>query len=192
MAKGKRGGRSAGGGAKSSSRQPAGGVIADDGGDSGESTLLQAPPTRECEPADASPPVAPSGVGHGLLHHAGWTTASPDVTLVHHTHAQGSGPEPSPKLQRWLSRVDAAAVAGHYGSISIVTFVASTQALQFAGLQQEGFMVAVAAAMEDVSQCLGATMGVMLCYAHHIDCYRVPREVCMMSLRLNTRLYRDS
>ncbi|MAS06674.1 MAG: sodium-dependent bicarbonate transport family permease [Ahrensia sp.] len=47
-----------------------------------------------------------------------------------------------------LPRVDAAAVAGHYGSISIVTFVASTQALQFAGLQQEGFMVAVAAAME--------------------------------------------
>jgi len=47
-----------------------------------------------------------------------------------------------------LPRVDAAAVAGHYGSISIVTFVASTQALQFAGLEQEGFMVAVAAAME--------------------------------------------
>lgn len=47
-----------------------------------------------------------------------------------------------------LPLVDAAAVAGHYGSISIVTFVASTQALQFAGLEQEGFMVAVAAAME--------------------------------------------
>ena len=53
--------------------------------------------------------MAPSGVGHGLVHPAGWTTASPDVTLVHHTHAQGSGPEASPKLQRWLSRVDAAA-----------------------------------------------------------------------------------
>ena len=109
MAKGKRGGRGAGGGAKGSSRQPAGGVIADNGGDSGESTLLPAPPPRECEPAGASPPVAPSGVGHGLLHTAGWTTASPDVTLVHHTHAQGSGSEASPKLQRWLSRVDAAA-----------------------------------------------------------------------------------
>lgn len=109
MAKGKRGGRGAGGGAKGSSRQPAGGVIADNGGDSGESTLLPAPPPRECEPAGASPPVAPSGVGHGLVHPAGWTTASPDVTLVHHTHAQGSGPEASPKLQRWLSRVDAAA-----------------------------------------------------------------------------------
>ncbi|WP_421856091.1 sodium-dependent bicarbonate transport family permease [Oricola sp.] len=47
-----------------------------------------------------------------------------------------------------LPRVDAAAVAAHYGSISIVTFVASTQALTFAGLPQEGFMVAVAAAME--------------------------------------------
>lgn len=47
-----------------------------------------------------------------------------------------------------LPRVDAAAVAGHYGSISIVTFVASIEALRFAGLPQEGFMVAVAAAME--------------------------------------------
>jgi uncharacterized protein len=47
-----------------------------------------------------------------------------------------------------LPLVDAAAVAGHYGSISIVTFIASTQALRFAGLEQEGFMVAVAAAME--------------------------------------------
>ena len=47
-----------------------------------------------------------------------------------------------------LPRVDAAAVAAHYGSISIVTFVASTQALNFAGLPQEGFMVAVAAVME--------------------------------------------
>ena len=98
MAKGKRGGRGAGGGAKGSSRQPAGGVIADNGGDSGESTLLPAPPPRECEPAGASPPVAPSGVGHGHVHPAGWTTASPDVTLVHHTHAQGSGSEASPSL----------------------------------------------------------------------------------------------
>jgi uncharacterized protein len=47
-----------------------------------------------------------------------------------------------------LPRVDAAAIAAHYGSISIVTFLAATQALASAGLPHEGFMVAVAAAME--------------------------------------------
>ena len=47
-----------------------------------------------------------------------------------------------------LSRVDAAAVAAHYGSISIVTFVAATQALATAGLSYDGYMIAVAAVME--------------------------------------------
>lgn len=47
-----------------------------------------------------------------------------------------------------LSRVDAAAVAGHYGSISIVTFVAGTSVLETRGLDPEGYMVAVAAIME--------------------------------------------
>ncbi len=47
-----------------------------------------------------------------------------------------------------LSRVDAAAIAAHYGSISIVTFLAATQALNGAGIAHESFMVAVAAAME--------------------------------------------
>ncbi|MCG8560048.1 MAG: sodium-dependent bicarbonate transport family permease [Hyphomicrobiales bacterium] len=47
-----------------------------------------------------------------------------------------------------LSRTDAAAVAAHYGSISIVTFVAATQALTVAGLDYEGYLVAVAAIME--------------------------------------------
>lgn len=47
-----------------------------------------------------------------------------------------------------LSRLDAAAVAAHYGSISIVTFVAGTSMLESAGLTAEGYMVAVAAAME--------------------------------------------
>jgi hypothetical protein len=47
-----------------------------------------------------------------------------------------------------LSRVDAAAVAAHYGSISIVTFVAMTSMLDAAGITFEGFMVAVAAIME--------------------------------------------
>ena len=47
-----------------------------------------------------------------------------------------------------LSQVDAAAVAGHYGSISIVTFAAATSALTAQRLEYEGYMVAVAAAME--------------------------------------------
>jgi hypothetical protein len=47
-----------------------------------------------------------------------------------------------------LPRVDAAAVAAHYGSISIVTFLAATQALTRSGIAYEGYMVAVAAAME--------------------------------------------
>jgi uncharacterized protein len=47
-----------------------------------------------------------------------------------------------------LPRVDAAAIAAHYGSISIVTFLAASQALDSAAIPYEGFMVAVAAAME--------------------------------------------
>ncbi|MEM9061775.1 MAG: sodium-dependent bicarbonate transport family permease [Pseudomonadota bacterium] len=47
-----------------------------------------------------------------------------------------------------LGRTDAAAVAGHYGSISIVTFVAATSVLDSQGIASEGYMVAVAAAME--------------------------------------------
>jgi hypothetical protein len=47
-----------------------------------------------------------------------------------------------------LDRVDRAAVAAHYGSISIVTFVAAGEALRVAGLAFEGYLVAVAAVME--------------------------------------------
>lgn len=47
-----------------------------------------------------------------------------------------------------LPRVDAAAIAAHYGSISIVTLLAAIQALDTAGIRYEGFMVATAAAME--------------------------------------------
>ncbi len=47
-----------------------------------------------------------------------------------------------------LSPTDAAAVAGHYGSISIVTFVAATSVLESQGILAEGYLVAVAAVME--------------------------------------------
>ena len=52
------------------------------------------------------------------------------------------------KLLTRLDTLNAAAVAGHYGSISIVTFVAGTSVLQRQGIASEGYMVAVAAIME--------------------------------------------
>lgn len=47
-----------------------------------------------------------------------------------------------------MSITDAAAVAAHYGSISIVTFVTASSVLTVQGIASEGYMVAVAAAME--------------------------------------------
>jgi hypothetical protein len=47
-----------------------------------------------------------------------------------------------------LSPVDAASIAAHYGSISAVTFAAVTGSLSLLGLPYEGYMAAVAAAME--------------------------------------------
>lgn len=47
-----------------------------------------------------------------------------------------------------LDRINAAAVAGHYGSISIVTFIAATSLLELTGIPSDGYMVAVAATME--------------------------------------------
>lgn len=52
------------------------------------------------------------------------------------------------RVMSGLETVDAAAVAAHYGSISIVTFVAGSSVLTSAGLEGEGYMVAVAAVME--------------------------------------------
>ncbi len=47
-----------------------------------------------------------------------------------------------------LGPIDAAAIAAHYGSISIVTFVAASSVLTAQGMEFEGYMVAVAASME--------------------------------------------
>ena len=47
-----------------------------------------------------------------------------------------------------IARIDAAAVAAHYGSISIVTFIAASEFLQSQAIAFEGYLVAVAAAME--------------------------------------------
>jgi hypothetical protein len=47
-----------------------------------------------------------------------------------------------------LDRETAAAVSGHYGSVSVVTFAAAVGALEAAQMPSEGFMPAVLAAME--------------------------------------------
>jgi uncharacterized protein len=47
-----------------------------------------------------------------------------------------------------LPPIERAAVAAHYGSISVVTFAAASDALARLGIASDGFMVAVAAAME--------------------------------------------
>ncbi|MDE4173378.1 sodium-dependent bicarbonate transport family permease [Phaeobacter sp. PT47_59] len=52
------------------------------------------------------------------------------------------------KVMTRLNTLNAAALAGHYGSISIVTFVTATSLLELGGIAYEGYMVAVAAAME--------------------------------------------
>ena len=52
------------------------------------------------------------------------------------------------RVMTQMAALDAAAVAAHYGSISIVTFVTATSVLAGQGMESEGYMVAVAAAME--------------------------------------------
>ena len=47
-----------------------------------------------------------------------------------------------------LNRTDAAAVAAHYGSVSLVTFITAKEMLAASGLAAAGFMVAVLALME--------------------------------------------
>lgn len=47
-----------------------------------------------------------------------------------------------------LDQTDAAAVAAHYGSVSVVTFAAGSEVLKATGMAPAGFMVAVLALME--------------------------------------------
>ncbi len=60
-------------------------------------------------------------------------------------------PIPAFLLTRWLGRLDriqAGAIAAHYGSVSVVTFVTGMEAVKASGLVVDGFMVAVMALME--------------------------------------------
>ena len=47
-----------------------------------------------------------------------------------------------------LGRIDAAASAAHYGSVSAVTFVASLEAVKLAGLPSDGYLPALVAVLE--------------------------------------------
>lgn len=47
-----------------------------------------------------------------------------------------------------LDRINAGAVAAHYGSVSVVTYVTAVEILNISGLPPAGYMVAVLAAME--------------------------------------------
>ena len=47
-----------------------------------------------------------------------------------------------------LDRINAGAVAAHYGSISVVTFVTAVEIYELQGIPPEGYMVAVMASME--------------------------------------------
>ena len=47
-----------------------------------------------------------------------------------------------------LKRVDAAATAAHYGSVSAVTFLAAAEAAKAAGLEPEGYLAALVAILE--------------------------------------------
>jgi uncharacterized protein len=54
--------------------------------------------------------------------------------------------------------VDAAAIAAHYGSVSIVTFLAATALLDREGIFWEGFLVAVLAVMESPAIVVGVLL----------------------------------
>ncbi|AGI66212.1 hypothetical protein OAN307_c04740 [Octadecabacter antarcticus 307] len=51
------------------------------------------------------------------------------------------------KIMTNLSRIDAAAVTSHYGTIAVVTFVSATSVLNGRGISSKGYMVTVAAVM---------------------------------------------
>lgn len=60
-------------------------------------------------------------------------------------------PFPAFWVVRWAARLDrtnAGAIAAHYGSVSVVTFVTGIEVLKSVGLPPDGYMVAVMALME--------------------------------------------
>lgn len=59
------------------------------------------------------------------------------------------------RLSTSVGGIDAAAIAAHYGSVSVVTFLTATAFLDTRGIPWEGFMVAILAVMESPAIVVG-------------------------------------
>lgn len=88
-------------------------------------------------------------------------------------------PLPAFWLVRWLGRqsaTDAAAIAAHYGSVSVVTFVAGIELLKMAGLPASGYMIAVLALMETPAIVVGLLLARRASQSGTIHAGRIAHE----------------
>lgn len=74
------------------------------------------------------------------------------------------------------STIDAAAIAAHYGSVSVVTFVAGIEILKLAGLPASGYMIAVLALMETPAIVVGLLLAWRATKAGGIAAGRIVHE----------------
>jgi hypothetical protein len=88
-------------------------------------------------------------------------------------------PLPAFWLVRRLGRqsaTDAAAIAAHYGSVSVVTFVAGIEVLKLAGLPASGYMVAVLALMETPAIVVGLLLARRVSQTGSVPAGRIVHE----------------
>lgn len=74
------------------------------------------------------------------------------------------------------SATDAAAIAAHYGSVSVVTFVAGIELLKMAGLPASGYMIAVLALMETPAIVVGLLLARRAVAGSSIPASRIAHE----------------
>ncbi len=74
------------------------------------------------------------------------------------------------------SATDAAAISAHYGSVSVVTFVAGIEMLKLAGLPASGFMIAVLALMETPAIVVGLLLARRATQAGGVAAGRIVHE----------------
>jgi hypothetical protein len=74
------------------------------------------------------------------------------------------------------SATDAAAIAAHYGSVSVVTFVAGIEVLKLAGLPASGYMVAVLALMETPAIVVGLLLARRVSQAGSVPAGRIVHD----------------
>jgi uncharacterized protein len=80
------------------------------------------------------------------------------------------------------SKTDAASIAAHYGSVSVVTFVAGVEALKLADMPASGHMVAVLALMETPA----IIVGLMLAQRPAASAGGMPKHRLMREVFLNS------